>query len=76
MPTQAPARPDDVITTWLEGTDPIEGWDSPAGPLYLSGKHTEYEITATGTGAANSVGPSHCGPCTGSFCNGLPIYCF
>jgi hypothetical protein len=77
MPTQAPERPDEIITTWLDGNDPIDGWDNPAGPLFLSGKHAEYEITATGGGgAASSMGMSHCGPCTGSFCNGISIECF
>lgn len=71
MPTTlAPERADEIITRWLDGTDPVDGWDSPAGPLFMSGKYAEYEITLTGGGGVPfpSGGVTGCGQCTGSIC--------
>lgn len=77
MPTLAPERADELITSWLDGTEPVDGSDNPAGPLFLSGRYAEYEITMTGGGgAAPSRGATGCGMCTGSVCNGGNIHCF
>jgi hypothetical protein len=76
MPTMAPEQADEIITGWLAGID-LQGWDNPAGPLFISGKYAEADITATGGGGTEaSGGMTGCGMCTGSYCNGLIIHCF
>jgi len=36
---------DDVVSSWLNGTDSIGGLDNPAGPLYVDGD-TEKRMTS------------------------------
>ncbi|BCJ70107.1 DUF6229 family protein [Polymorphospora rubra] len=49
MSTLAPERTDEIIKSWLTGTELVDGWDSPAGPLFLGGRYVESDITATTT---------------------------
>jgi uncharacterized protein DUF6229 len=54
-------RAEEIIAAWRSGaTD-----DSPAGPLFTGGKHTEADITMTG--------PGQSGRC-GTACSGSSIY--
>ncbi|MEV0396615.1 DUF6229 family protein [Polymorphospora rubra] len=75
MPTLTPERADEIIESWLKGTEPIDGWENPAGPLFLGGKYTEADITATGSGGGATDGITGCGWCTGSICNGFQVHC-
>ncbi|BCJ69631.1 DUF6229 family protein [Polymorphospora rubra] len=59
VPTQ------DLITRWLTDT-PVDGWESPAGPLFTGGDYALQEITMT-LGCPGS----NCSSCTGS----RPIQC-
>jgi hypothetical protein len=68
MPTMTaidPALADEIIARWLTDT-PVDGWDNPAGELFVSGGYAEQEITMT-------ISPpgSRCSSCTGS----RPIQC-
>ncbi|MEV0608755.1 DUF6229 family protein [Polymorphospora rubra] len=74
MSTLAPERADEIIESWLTGIEPVDGWENPAGPLFLGGKYAESDITATGSGGSNSI--TGCGWCSGSICNGMPIHCY
>jgi hypothetical protein len=70
-----PERADVIIAGWLAGIDVVGGWDSPAGPLFVSGKYAEADITAAG-GICASYGSTDCGPCTGSWSVGWNIECW
>jgi hypothetical protein len=63
MPT-ATLDAEEIVTGWLTDT-PMDGWDSPAGPLYLGGEFAVQEITLTGNTGTN------CSICTGS----QPVQC-
>lgn len=76
MTTQTLDRAEELIARWLDDTVALDDTNNPAGPLYLGGKHVEYEITATGGGTIGSAGLTGCGQCTGSICNGMHIRCF
>lgn len=77
MPTLTPERADDIIAGWLAGTEVVDGWDNPAGPLFVGGKYAEADITMTGSGggAYQSYGATGCAMCTGSYCDGWIINC-
>lgn len=48
MPTLAPERTaDELVARWRLGLDE-DGWDNPAGPLFIGG-YAESEITMTGS---------------------------
>jgi uncharacterized protein DUF6229 len=38
-------RSEEIVSAWRSGTD-VEGWDNPAGPLFI-GDYAESEITLT-----------------------------
>ncbi len=38
-------RAEEIIAAWRSGSDPVEGWDNPAGPLLTGGAYAESEIT-------------------------------
>ncbi|MBO4272323.1 DUF6229 family protein [Microbispora sp. NPDC004025] len=38
-------RSEEIVAAWRSGAD-VEGWDSPAGPLFI-GEYAESEITLT-----------------------------
>ncbi len=75
MPTLAPERAEELVAWWLDDTVALDDVDNPAGPLFLGGKHVQYEITATGGPAIQSKTVTGCATCTGSICNGLIIQC-
>lgn len=76
MPTMAPERADEIVNGWLGGTD-LQGWDNPAGPLFVSGKYAEADITMTGGGGTEgSYGVTGCGMCSGSYCGGMYYMCW
>ncbi len=61
MSTLELVRAEEIIAAWRAGdTD-----DSPAGPLFTGGEHTEADITMTG--------PGQSGRC-GTACSGSSIY--
>jgi len=62
--TQTPELANEIVAGWLSDM-PIDGWDSPAGPLFSGSDYAEYEITMTGGAGSN------CSICTGS----RPIQC-
>lgn len=76
MPALTPERADDIIAGWLAGTDVVDGWHNPAGPLFISGKYAEADITMAGFDSDGSLGPTGCGPCTGSVCNTIYFECW
>jgi hypothetical protein len=64
-----------IAESWRTGFQSVEGWDSPAGPLFASGAYAESDITmeaifaATGCPPPQTPGcpPQSCGTaCTGS----------
>lgn len=59
MPTLAPERAEELVTSWLTTTEPFDGIEHPSGPLFADG-YAEYEITLTGGLITN------CCLCTGS----------
>ncbi|MEV0731538.1 DUF6229 family protein [Polymorphospora sp. NPDC050346] len=75
MSTLAPERADEIIKSWLTGTELVDGWDNPAGPLFLGGIYAEADITATGGGGTGSISVTGCAWCSGSICNGRRILC-
>ncbi|TYB68722.1 hypothetical protein FXF51_09310 [Nonomuraea sp. PA05] len=34
-----------IVAGWRGDTRPVEGWDSPAGPLFAGGDYAESDIT-------------------------------
>ncbi|WP_208758842.1 MULTISPECIES: DUF6229 family protein [Microbispora] len=48
-------RSEEIVSAWRSGAD-VEGWDSPAGPLFI-GEYAESEITLT---ALDTRRPSSC----------------
>ncbi|MFC7382401.1 MULTISPECIES: DUF6229 family protein [Sphaerisporangium] len=38
-------RSEEIVSAWRSGAD-VEGWDNPAGPLFI-GDYAESEITLT-----------------------------
>jgi hypothetical protein len=61
MSTLELIRAEEIIAAWRAG----ETDDSPAGPLFTGGEHTEADITMTG--------PGQSGRC-GTACSGSSIY--
>ncbi|MEV0612871.1 DUF6229 family protein [Nonomuraea sp. NPDC050404] len=49
-----------IVAGWRGGPQPVEGWDSPAGPLFSSGDYAEADITMEAIFAASG--------CTGAGC--------
>ncbi|WP_433257235.1 DUF6229 family protein [Streptosporangium sp. CA-135522] len=47
---------EEIIAGWRSGTEPIEGWDNPAGPLLSSGEYAESEITMAGVPESGRCG--------------------
>jgi hypothetical protein len=58
MSTLELLRPEDVVAAWLAG----DSDDSPAGPVFSGGEHTEADITMTGPGQSGRCGTA----CSGS----------
>ncbi|TDR41272.1 hypothetical protein DFR29_111186 [Tahibacter aquaticus] len=60
---------DEVVSGWLNGSNSVEGLDSPAGPLYLDNADSvlmssENTIFFTGLGGTTaSCRPSSCACC-------------
>jgi hypothetical protein len=61
MSTLELIKAEEIIAAWRAG----ETDDSPAGPLFTGGEHTEADITMTG--------PGQSGRC-GTACSGSSIY--
>ncbi|MEV0608754.1 DUF6229 family protein [Polymorphospora rubra] len=75
MSTLAPERADEIIESWLTGTAPVDGWENPAGPLFLGGRYAESDITATATATGTVSGVTDgITWCTGSLRNGIQIH--
>lgn len=51
---------EELIDRWLSDVS-LDGWDSPAGPLFTGGEYVLQEITATGGGCG-----TRCSSCSGS----------
>ncbi|MEV0389798.1 DUF6229 family protein [Nonomuraea sp. NPDC050643] len=49
-----------IVAGWRGGRPSVEGWDSPAGPLFASGEYAEADITMEAIFAATG--------CTGAGC--------
>lgn len=70
MPTttlDAPELVEEIVTGWLTDT-PMDGWDSPAGPLYLGGEFAVQEITMTGNPGTILTNCSFCTGSNNTFC--------
>lgn len=54
-----------IVSAWRSGDD-VEGYDNPAGPLYIGGPNAEAELAE-----ADFALGTHCSSCTAS----RPGYC-
>lgn len=46
MSTDRVVRVERVVAGWRGAGEPVEGWESPAGPLFPSGEYAEADLTA------------------------------
>ena len=45
MRTLGMRQVEQVVAGWRGAGEPVEGWESPAGPLFPSGEHAEADLT-------------------------------
>lgn len=57
MPKLTPEQADRIVAGWRSGTQLVEGWDNPAGPLFASGEYAEADITLESILAASGCNP-------------------
>jgi hypothetical protein len=38
-------RSEEIVAAWRSGAATDEGWDNPAGPLFVGGEYAESELT-------------------------------
>ena len=69
MPQMTEEQIDRIVDAWRTGSQPVGGWDSPAGPLFSGGDYAEADITfdsifaATGCTGASCPPPPDSGHC-------------
>lgn len=63
MLTETPVRTkvDGIVSGWLAGMESVQGFDNPAGPLYVGGAATEKALVDDG-----DLLLTRCSSCTGS----------
>lgn len=66
MPKMTDAQVNEVLSSWLSGSEHAHGLTNPAGPLYVGGAETEASLIDT-----DSLLATNCSMCTAS----RPVYC-
>jgi hypothetical protein len=64
MPMMTVELAEQIVAAWREGR-PVEGWASPAGPLFAGGENAESDITMESIFAASgcTAQTAECGGC-------------
>ena len=57
MPKLTQEQADRIVAGWRSGTELVEGWENPAGPLFASGEYAEADITLESILAASGCNP-------------------
>ena len=68
MPATNLTSAEEIVAGWRTGRT-VDGWDSPAGPLFSSGAYAEEDITFTEAGCTATSG------CTQSCATSWMIIC-
>ena len=50
MPTLTEEDVERVVASWRGRAEPLDGMESPAGPLFVAGEYAEADLTDTGQG--------------------------
>jgi hypothetical protein len=73
MPSLLAEEVERIAVSWRTGTHAVDGWTSPAGPLFVGGGFAEADIAEAGAGNPNSL----CSACSLSCLYGtkIPVNC-